>query len=49
MLHQAIEMAEEMGIINHEKLKLNKSQMSGEMIRSLERTSWGLFQVDTYV
>jgi hypothetical protein len=23
--------------------------MSGEMIRSLERTSWGLFQVDTYV
>jgi hypothetical protein len=49
MLHQAIEMAEEMGIINHEKLKLNSSQMSEEMIRSLKRTSWGLFQVDTYI
>ncbi|OQD85778.1 hypothetical protein PENANT_c009G07148 [Penicillium antarcticum] len=47
MLHQATEMAEEMGIINHDKLKLNKSQMSEEMIRSLERTAWGLFQVDT--
>ncbi|KAJ5294061.1 pathway-specific regulatory protein [Penicillium antarcticum] len=49
MLHQATEMAEEMGIINHDKLKLNKSQMSEEMIRSLERTAWGLFQVDTIV
>lgn len=49
MLHQATEMAEEMGIINHKKLNLNRSQMSEEMIRSLKRTSWGLFQVDTYV
>ncbi|KAJ5748912.1 pathway-specific regulatory protein [Penicillium nucicola] len=49
MLHQATEMAEEMGIINRKKLNLNKSQMSEEMIRSLKRTAWGLFQIDTIV
>lgn len=49
MLHRAIEMAEELGIVNHQKLVLNRSHMSEEMTRSVKRTAWGLFQVDTYV
>lgn len=49
MLHRAIEMAEELGIVNNSKLSLNKSQMSDEMLVSVKRTAWGLFQIDTYV
>ncbi|OQE17676.1 hypothetical protein PENFLA_c023G08397 [Penicillium flavigenum] len=49
MLHRAIEMAEGLGIVNHKRLDLNSSQMSEEMTRSVKRTAWGLFQVDTIV
>lgn len=47
MLHRAIEMAEELGIINGPRLNLDQTQMSGDMISSIKRTAWGLFQVDT--
>jgi hypothetical protein len=49
MLHRAIEMAEELNIVNCGKLKLKRSQFSEEMIKSIQRTAWGLFQIDTYV
>jgi len=49
MLHRAIEMAEELRIVNFDKLNLNKSQFSEEMVRSIKRTAWGIFQIDTYV
>ncbi|KAL3430981.1 hypothetical protein BDV09DRAFT_188809 [Aspergillus tetrazonus] len=49
MLNQAVEMAEALGIINSPQLNLNDSQMSEEMIRSVQRTAWGLFQIDTIV
>ncbi|KAL5045865.1 hypothetical protein BDW71DRAFT_197894 [Aspergillus fruticulosus] len=49
MLLQAVEMAEALGIINSPHLDLNTSQMSEEMIRSVQRTAWGLFQIDTIV
>ena len=49
MLHRAIEMAESLGIVNHSKLVLQRSQLSDDMITSVKRTAWGLFQVDTYV
>lgn len=49
MLNQAVEMAEALGIINSPQLDLNDSQMSEEMIRSVQRTTWGLFQIDTIV
>lgn len=47
MLHRAIEMAEELGIINGPRLNLDQTQMSEDMISSIKRTAWGLFQVDT--
>lgn len=49
MLHRAIEMAEELGIVNCDKLNLSSSQLSEDMIRSVQRTAWGIFQIDTYV
>ncbi|KAL4903061.1 hypothetical protein BDW74DRAFT_56167 [Aspergillus multicolor] len=49
MLNQAVEMAEALGIINSPELSLNNSHMSEEMIRSVQRTAWGLFQIDTIV
>ncbi|RHZ46923.1 transcription factor domain-containing protein [Aspergillus thermomutatus] len=49
MLHRAIEMAESLGIINGPDLDLDKLQMSEEMRSSIQRTAWGLFQVDTVV
>lgn len=49
MLHRAIEMAEELGIVNSDNLILDSSQFSKEMIRSIQRTAWGIFQIDTYV
>ncbi|KAJ5788218.1 pathway-specific regulatory protein [Penicillium paradoxum] len=49
MLHRAIEMAEELKIVNNNKLSLNSSQMSEEMLVSVKRTAWGLFQIDTIV
>ncbi|KAL4976891.1 hypothetical protein BDW66DRAFT_159327 [Aspergillus desertorum] len=49
MLSHAVEMAEALGIINSPPLDLNASQMSTEMIRSVQRTAWGLFQIDTIV
>lgn len=47
MLHRAIEMAESLGIVNKPNLHLSASQMSEDMIVSIKRTAWGLFQVDT--
>ena len=47
MLNLAIEMAEALGIINREPLNLSKLQLSDEMITSVQRTAWGVFQVDT--
>lgn len=47
MLNIAIEMAEALGIINREPLDLSKLQLSDEMITSVKRTAWGVFQVDT--
>lgn len=47
MLHRAIEMAESLGIINHKKRELKTSQMSEDMIISIKRTAWGLYQIDT--
>ncbi|KAB8220181.1 hypothetical protein BDV33DRAFT_100352 [Aspergillus novoparasiticus] len=49
MLNIAIEMAEALGIINREPLDLSKLQLSDEMITSVKRTAWGVFQVDTVV
>ncbi|KAE8416429.1 hypothetical protein BDV36DRAFT_205806 [Aspergillus pseudocaelatus] len=49
MLNLAIEMAEALGIINREPLDLSKLQLSDEMITSVKRTAWGVFQVDTVV
>ena len=47
MLHRATEMAEALGIINSPQLKLDPSRMSEDMITSIKRTAWGLFQIDT--
>lgn len=50
MLHRAISMAEALGIVNDSrKIKPKESNLSNDMRRSLNRTAWGLFQVDTYV
>lgn len=49
MLNQAIAMAEALGIINSPRLDLNRLGMSDEMVSSLKRTAWGLFQIDTCV
>ncbi|GLA97348.1 hypothetical protein AtubIFM57143_004838 [Aspergillus tubingensis] len=50
MLHRAIEMGESLGILNKKTdLRLSVSQMSEDMIVSIKRTAWGLFQVDTVV
>ncbi|OJJ67106.1 hypothetical protein ASPBRDRAFT_136604 [Aspergillus brasiliensis CBS 101740] len=50
MLHRATEMGESLGIINKKTdLRLSVSQMSDDMIVSIKRTAWGLFQVDTVV
>lgn len=47
MLHRATEMAEALGIINSPQLNLDPSRMSEDMITSIKRTAWGLFQIDT--
>jgi hypothetical protein len=49
MLHRAIEMAEDLKIVNSDHRELNRSQFSEEMVASIKRTAWGLFQIDTYV
>ncbi|KAL4924206.1 uncharacterized protein BDV17DRAFT_284853 [Aspergillus undulatus] len=49
MLSQALEMAEALGIINSPDLDLDPSFMSEDMISSVKRTAWGLFQIDTIV
>lgn len=50
MLHRAIEMAESLGLVNStKKLQLVPSHYSKDMARSLKRTVWGLFQIDTCV
>ncbi|KAL4803804.1 fungal-specific transcription factor domain-containing protein [Aspergillus unguis] len=49
MLNQALEMAETLGIINSPDLDLNRSDMSEDMISSIKRTAWGIFQIDTIV
>ncbi|KAL2830475.1 fungal-specific transcription factor domain-containing protein [Aspergillus cavernicola] len=49
MLNHALDMAESLGIINNPKLNLNRSHMSEDMISSVKRTAWGLFQIDTIV
>ncbi|OQD70217.1 hypothetical protein PENDEC_c025G02945 [Penicillium decumbens] len=50
MLHRAIGMAESLGIVNNtRKPRLEEAHMSKDMIRSLKRTAWGLFQIDTIV
>ncbi|KAI9376632.1 pathway-specific regulatory protein [Aspergillus egyptiacus] len=48
-LNQALDMAEALGIINSPALKLNPAHMSDDMIKSVQRTAWGLFQIDTIV
>jgi hypothetical protein len=48
MLHRAIGMAESLGIVNNaRKPRLEEPYMSKDMIASLKRTAWGLFQIDT--
>ncbi|KAE8155094.1 hypothetical protein BDV25DRAFT_126047 [Aspergillus avenaceus] len=49
MLHLAIQMGESLQIINHDPLDLDKRQLSTEMVKSIQRTAWGLFQADTVV
>ncbi|GKZ24426.1 hypothetical protein AbraIFM66951_010482 [Aspergillus brasiliensis] len=50
MLHRATEMGESLGLVNKKTdLRLSVSQMSDDMIVSIKRTAWGLFQVDTVV
>ncbi|KAJ5601305.1 hypothetical protein N7510_010839 [Penicillium lagena] len=50
MLHRAIGMAESLGIVNNtRKPRLEEPYMSKDMITSLKRTAWGLFQIDTIV
>ncbi|KAL2784250.1 pathway-specific regulatory protein [Aspergillus keveii] len=49
MLNQALEMAEALGIINNPNLDTKKLGFAEEMTRSLQRTAWGLFQIDTIV
>lgn len=47
LLNLAVEMGEALGIINGPKLNLSKTHMTEDMISSIKRTAWGLFQVDT--
>lgn len=47
LLNLAVEMGEALGIINRPKLSLSKTHMTEDMISSIKRTAWGLFQVDT--
>jgi hypothetical protein len=50
MLNRAISMAESMGLVNNTgDIQLEASQVSDDMKRSLKRTAWGLFQIDTCV
>ncbi|KAF7590839.1 hypothetical protein BBP40_002308 [Aspergillus hancockii] len=49
MLNLAIDMGESLGIINREPLELASMQLSEDMIKSIRRTAWGLFQADTVV
>ncbi|KAJ0419519.1 hypothetical protein BJY00DRAFT_153808 [Aspergillus carlsbadensis] len=49
MLNQALEMGEALGIINNPNIDTKKLGFSEEMTRSLQRTAWGLFQIDTVV
>lgn len=50
MLNRAISMAESMGIVNNShNSRLGTSKLSNDMERSLKRTAWGLFQIDTCV
>ncbi|KAJ5110686.1 pathway-specific regulatory protein [Penicillium argentinense] len=50
MLNRAISMAESMGLVNNTgDIQLEASQVSDDMKRSLKRTAWGLFQIDTIV
>ncbi|KAJ5556108.1 pathway-specific regulatory protein [Penicillium frequentans] len=50
MLHRAIGMAESIGIVNSTRmLNLGAPHLTIDMKRSLQRTAWGLFQIDTIV
>ncbi|KAL2832733.1 pathway-specific regulatory protein [Aspergillus pseudoustus] len=50
MLNHALEMGEALGIINNPTpLDLARLNYSDEMTMSLQRTAWGLFQIDTIV
>lgn len=50
MLHRAIGMAESLGLVNNtKKVNLEAAHFSKDMRRSLKRTAWGLFQIDTCV
>lgn len=50
MLHQAIAMAESIGIVNNTRMiNLKAPHLTSDMKRSLQRTAWGLFQIDTCV
>ncbi|KAJ5890291.1 pathway-specific regulatory protein [Penicillium tannophilum] len=50
MLHRAIRMAESIGIVNSTRmLNLEAPHLTIDMKRSLQRTAWGLFQIDTIV
>lgn len=50
MLHRAIGMAESFGLVNNVRMvDLDAAQLTNDMKRSLKRTAWGLFQIDTCV
>lgn len=55
MLHRAIKMGEELGLINdhghgHPRSSTNRGVHEGkseDMAISMQRTAWGLFEIDT--
>lgn len=49
MLHRAIKMGESLGLIGDQQQRsmLNLGKVSEDMAVSIQRTAWGLFQIDT--
>ncbi|BDD60450.1 hypothetical protein MAP00_005578 [Monascus purpureus] len=49
MLHRAIKIGESLGLVGDQSSPLNPKDMPKDRAVSLQRTAWGLFQIDTLV
>lgn len=47
MLHRAIKIGESLGLVGDQSSPLNPKDMPKDRAVSLQRTAWGLFQIDT--